>query len=173
VLNPVNINVYCYGANNPVKYVDPDGEEVLAVSVCYGTSALVTWFLANAPEISQAITETSLLLADKLPGMVEWAKKTGDALRGKKEGTQNESSSSGNQNKDPKYHGGFRKQVSQMKDKSLRKPQGSLEKKIIEHKNKIADNPLSKAVEHWKHELRVFESQMEIVKQEIVKRGLK
>ncbi len=31
VFNPVNLSLYCYGANNPVKYVDPDGEIPLLV----------------------------------------------------------------------------------------------------------------------------------------------
>jgi len=29
VFNPVNLNVYHYGGNNPVKYVDPEGEETI------------------------------------------------------------------------------------------------------------------------------------------------
>ncbi len=46
VLNPVNINVYCYGANNPVKYVDPDGESA--------TGAVLTWISGDAviPELT-------------------------------------------------------------------------------------------------------------------------
>src|SRR5690606_3121094 len=31
VFNPVNLNVYCYGANNPVKYVDPDGLDAIPI----------------------------------------------------------------------------------------------------------------------------------------------
>ena len=60
VFNPVNLNVYCYGANNPVKYVDPDGQVVFALpAIYYGAvvtgSAITTWYLANAPAINQAI----------------------------------------------------------------------------------------------------------------------
>ncbi|HQG41421.1 MAG TPA: RHS repeat-associated core domain-containing protein [Spirochaetota bacterium] len=38
VYNSININVYCYGGLNPVKFVDPDGNDIILLNKSYGAA---------------------------------------------------------------------------------------------------------------------------------------
>lgn len=67
---------------------------------------------------------------------------------------------------------GFKKQVENYSDKSLRKSCKSLQDRLTEHFEKINYDPTNTAMNHWKHEIKVFQEQLEIVKKEMMRRGL-
>jgi hypothetical protein len=48
-----------------------------------------------------------------------------------------------------------------------------LEDNIQEHLDKIASNPYSRDVPHWKTELRTFQEQLDLAFEEAARRGLK
>jgi hypothetical protein len=51
VYNYVNLHVYHYGANNPIKYVDPDGEIIIPIIIATAATAtaVVAFVVTNMP----------------------------------------------------------------------------------------------------------------------------
>jgi hypothetical protein len=70
-------------------------------------------------------------------------------------------------------HANFIEQLKNMKDSSLRKTIKSLEENIQEHLDKIANNPASRDVPHWQSEIRTFQEQLDLARQEAIRRGIK
>lgn len=50
IFNSVNLNLYHYGNNNPIKYVDPDGKDSLHAELKQGNFKERTWFSKNIDE---------------------------------------------------------------------------------------------------------------------------
>ena len=92
------LNWWEYCRSNPLGNVDPNGEEVITISVgvYVGATAIVTWYLANAPAINMAASEVLTVYGDKIAGMFQWASNTGDAIKDKM--GKNESGDSGSSN---------------------------------------------------------------------------
>ena len=177
VFNPVNLNGYCYAGNNPIRYADPDGKAYEA-SATWGST--MWWLCAvDGPipagdiiyaggEIVIAAADTWTLFGDKLLNMFQAAvNNSGSAQKGAETGSKG---GSGNQQNNPNRNQGFKDQLSKMGQKSLEKTQKSLQQRIQEHEEKIANDPKSTAVKHWQHEIRVWKGQLEAVKDELAKR---
>jgi len=71
-----------------------------------------------------------------------------------------------------KKHAGFIKILSGMRNKSVLKTIRSLETQIREHQDKLRRNPASRDTAHWQRELRTFQEQLELAKQEAIRRKL-
>ena len=50
IFNSVNLNLYHYGNNNPIKYVDPDGRDALHAELRQGNFKERGWFSKNIDE---------------------------------------------------------------------------------------------------------------------------
>ena len=75
-------------------------------------------------------------------------------------------------NQDNDRHSKFKEQVQNYKDKGLRKAEKNLKRRIFEHQEKIKNNPESTAKKHWEGEIKTWNEQLEIIKKEILNRGL-
>jgi hypothetical protein len=59
-------------------------------------------------------------------------------------------------------HKEFSESLKTMKDSNLRKTIRSLERRINEHLEKIAQNPASRDFNHWQSELRTFQEELDL-----------
>lgn len=62
IYNSVNLNLYHYGGNNPIKYVDPDGKEIFPTD---GSGALQPIYEDIVVDATTSTAETSMSTASK------------------------------------------------------------------------------------------------------------
>ena len=90
--DPNNPNLYTYCANNPMVFFDPTGMYYEATAAWGSTG----WTLAAADTVAPfgdaiyvigvagcAVYDTAVLIGDKIPGIILWAKNTAASIKGK------------------------------------------------------------------------------------------
>lgn len=171
--NSVNLNLYHYASNNPIKYVDPDGEVAVAVPVVLGLIALYA-VLKTYNDNSNSFWSNSSsrgIIGDGLSGNADFAKnKRGNSAKpsplpnnGAAAAAGSPAPNGNNDNDDgdekdyyesnPKHHqnakgnvGREPKNVKEMFDKSVKDP-----KKNDTRWYKDKSGTLHRFMEHEKH----------------------
>ncbi len=98
-------NWYTYCRNNPVNMVDPDGCEpfsIAAAGLYFGSSALVSWYLVNAPAINQTLGRLFELAIKSAQAGLESAKKGAETGEKGSQSNSNDPNNSQDPNKGPK-----------------------------------------------------------------------
>jgi len=180
---------YNYALNNPILNIDSDGRAVDPFTVSTGIAVGIGVGVGLSVAATIEATSTSLNNNGRMPSQIEveltavkMAFDVANEVSSWFSSSEGETNSENNQsisgepadpnNQDNDRHGKFKEQVQNYKDKGLRKSQRNLKRRISEHQGKIKNNPESTAKNHWEGEMKTWREQLEIVKEEMLNRGL-
>ena len=138
-------NWYGYCDNDRLRRADPSGMVALAAP------AIVAGGVAGAVVVVVGVAAALLLLMVA----IEWVTTHPIVFN-----------ESGDKDKDK----GFGDNIKSDKDKSIEKGITSREDRIKEHKDKIENDPCSRDRDHWEKEIKTFERQNWIARQELLRR---